>query len=55
MPFIGEFVNIWMVLLFQYGTKYEAAADFLAEDLEKGSEDFLGVRVGMKKSKSKDD
>ncbi|TVY26477.1 hypothetical protein LHYA1_G005612 [Lachnellula hyalina] len=56
VPFIGEFVNIWVVLLFQYGTKYEAAADFLAEDLERGSEEFVGVRVGMKKkSKSKDD
>ncbi|TVY40944.1 hypothetical protein LSUB1_G003110 [Lachnellula subtilissima] len=56
VPFVGDFVNIWMVLFFQYGTKYEAAADFLAEDLEKESQDFVGVRVGMKKeSKSKDD
>ncbi|TVY38997.1 hypothetical protein LOCC1_G006872 [Lachnellula occidentalis] len=56
VPLIGNFLNIWIVLVSQYSTKYEAAADFLAEDLEKGSEEFVGLRVGMKeKYKSKDD
>lgn len=56
VPLIGHFVNIWMLLWCHYRTKYEAAADFLAEDLEMGSEEFWGLRVGMKeKSKSKGD
>ena len=56
IPFIGKYINNCVVLLSQYATKYEAAADFLAEDLEKGSEEFIGLRVGMKeKPKLKDD
>jgi hypothetical protein len=40
----------------QYSTKLEAAADFLAEDLEKDSGEFIGLKVAMKeKPKSKDD
>jgi len=56
IPFIGKYINVWAVVLSQYATKYEAAADFLAEDLEKESKEFIGLKVGMKeKPKLKDD
>jgi hypothetical protein len=55
IPIIGKYINIWVVVLSQYATKYEAAADFLADDLEKGSDEFIGLRVGIKeKPKLKD-
>jgi len=56
IPFIGNLINMMVVALTQYNTTLEAAADFLAEDLEKDSGEFIGSRVGMKeKPKSKDD
>ncbi|TVY80680.1 hypothetical protein LSUE1_G008225 [Lachnellula suecica] len=55
IPVIGKYINIWVVILSQYYTTLESPADFLAEDLEKGSGEFVGKFVGMKeKPKSKD-
>ena len=48
IPFIGVFLNLWVVLLGQYTTGYEDVADFLAEDLDSGSQKWIGMRVGMK-------
>jgi hypothetical protein len=48
IPIIGYFINIMVVVLTQYNTKLEAAADFLAEDLEKDSGEFIGSKVAMK-------
>jgi hypothetical protein len=48
IPFIGVFLNLWVVIFGQYTTTYEDVADFLAEDLEVGSEKWIGKRVGMK-------
>jgi hypothetical protein len=48
IPFIGMFLNFLVVVLGQYNTKYEDVADFLAEDLESGSKEWVGMRVGMK-------
>lgn len=45
---IGVFLNLWVVLFGQYTTTYEDVADFLSEDLESGSEEWVGKRVGMK-------
>ena len=44
VPLIGVFLNLWVVLLKQYMTRYEDVADFLAEDLESGSEVWVGKR-----------
>lgn len=56
LPIIGSFINLVVVILLRYSTKLEAAADFLAEDLEKDSGEFVGLKLGMKeKPKSKDD
>ena len=48
IPFMGVFLNLWVVLFKQYTTRYEDVADFLAEDLESGSQKWIGMRVGMK-------
>jgi len=55
IPLIGVFLNLWVVLFEQYTTTYEDVADFLAEDLESGTEEWIEMRVGMKdKNKIKD-
>lgn len=55
IPLIGVFLNLWVVLFRQYTTTYRDVADFLAEDLEDGSEEWIGMRVGMKdKNRIKD-
>lgn len=48
LPFIGVYLNLWVVIFGQFGTKYEDVADFFAEDLENGSQEWVGLRVGMK-------
>lgn len=56
IPFVGNLINTFVVILSQYTTKYEAAADFLAEDLEQGNDEYIGLRVAMRgKPKLKDD
>jgi hypothetical protein len=47
LPVVGNFLNI-AVALPGYTTRLEAVADFLAEDLEKGSGEWVGKLVGMK-------
>ncbi|KAH7346745.1 hypothetical protein BKA65DRAFT_399818 [Rhexocercosporidium sp. MPI-PUGE-AT-0058] len=52
IPAIGPFIyGIYMALVY-YLTEYEAMADFLAEDLAIGNEEYIGKRVAViKKSK----
>lgn len=47
IPFIGRYLEFWVCLL-SYWTIYEDVADFLAEDMGIGSEEWIGLRVGMK-------
>ena len=55
IPLIGVFLNLLVVLFGQYMTALEDVGDFLAEDLESGSDEWIGKRVGMKdKKKIKD-
>lgn len=48
IPFIGVFLNLWVVVLGQYKTKYEDVVDLLAEDLETGNGEWIGMKVGIK-------
>jgi len=48
IPWIGGYFNGFITALREYQTEYEDVADFVAEDLEKGSEEWLGLKVGMK-------
>jgi hypothetical protein len=54
VPLIGPYLNAIYVCLVIYSTKYEAMADFLAEDLEKENSEWIGKRVGMKERSRKD-
>lgn len=52
---IGRYLYVWLFAVWTYTTKYEKVADFLAEDLERGSEEWVGMKVGYKeKGKVKD-
>ncbi|ESZ98829.1 hypothetical protein SBOR_0798 [Sclerotinia borealis F-4128] len=44
-------IDFWFSVLWSYSTKYEDVADFLAEDLEYGHEQWVGKKVGMKDRK----
>jgi hypothetical protein len=47
IPVIGRVV--WMLyMMFSYTTRYEAVADFLAEDLERQESEWIGKAVGVK-------
>jgi hypothetical protein len=48
VPLIGMFLNTLYIGLVVYRTKYEAVADFLAEDLEREGEEWVGKKVGLK-------
>jgi hypothetical protein len=54
VPVIGPYLNVFYVGLVIYRTKYEDVADFLAEDLETGSEEWVGKKVGLKGKSKKD-
>jgi hypothetical protein len=55
VPLIGRYLYVWLFAVWTYTTKYEKVADFLAEDLERGSEEWVGMKVGYKeKGKVKD-
>lgn len=54
VPLIGPYLNWLYVGLVIYRTKYEDVADFLAEDLESGSEEWVGKKVGVKQKSKKD-
>jgi hypothetical protein len=46
-PLVGAYLNLVMEVL-EYTTDLEDVADFLAEDLESKSADWVGRKVGMK-------
>ncbi|KAH8588396.1 hypothetical protein B0O99DRAFT_361347 [Bisporella sp. PMI_857] len=48
IPWIGPYLDLWVVILWSGGTKYEDVADFLAGDLESGSDEWVCKRVGMR-------
>jgi hypothetical protein len=54
VPVIGPYLNVYYVGAVLYRTKYEAVADFLAEDLETVSEEWIGKKVGLKEKRKKD-
>ncbi|PVH69615.1 hypothetical protein DL98DRAFT_598500 [Cadophora sp. DSE1049] len=51
LPFIGPYLNVWYLALVEYRTVYEEVADFLAEELEDGGQEWLGKRVALKLDK----
>jgi hypothetical protein len=53
VPLIGPYLNAFYAVLVIYRTKYEAVADFLAEDLEKESNEWVGKKVGLKEESRK--
>jgi hypothetical protein len=54
IPWVGLYINWWLVALGQYTTRYEDVADLLAADLASGNQEWIGARVGMKeKAKAK--
>ncbi|KAF4633381.1 hypothetical protein G7Y89_g4740 [Cudoniella acicularis] len=44
IPLIGPYLDVYYLSIVKYATKYEAVADFLAEDLEKQSEEYIGMK-----------
>ena len=55
IPFIGDALNILFVIMYYYCTKYTRVADFLAEDLEKDGNEWIGKSVGLKQQDWKKD
>lgn len=53
VPLIGMFLSTLYIGLVVYRTKYEAVADFLAEDLERESSEWIGKKVGLKEGGKK--
>lgn len=47
IPLVGDYLNLLLVIP-QYTTELEDIADFLAEDLESGSTEWAGRKVGVK-------
>jgi hypothetical protein len=47
VPLVGDYLNLLLVVP-QYTTELEDVADFLAEDLESKSVEWVGRKVGMK-------
>ncbi len=55
IPWIGQSLHILGVQFWRYKTRYEKVADALAEELEQGSDMWVGKRVGyIEKEKLKD-
>lgn len=48
IPLIGWHLNLLFVASVTYATVYEEVADFLAEDLEVGGEEWVGKKVALK-------
>jgi hypothetical protein len=46
IPVIGYYLNLWVVVLFSFSTIYEDVADMMAADLESGSKEWIGMKVG---------
>ncbi len=56
IPLIGWYLNTIVAVGITYATVYEEVADFLAEDLEKGNDEWVGKKVALKeKVKMKSD
>ena len=47
IPVIGFYLNLWILVFFSFDTIYEDVADMLAADLESGSKEWIGMKVGM--------
>lgn len=47
IPVIGPYLNL-IIAISTYTTELEDVADFLAEELESGSLEWVGTKVGMK-------
>jgi hypothetical protein len=54
VPVIGPYLNVLYICFVIYRTKYEHVADFLAGDLDSGSDDWVGKKVGVKQKSEKD-
>lgn len=54
IPFIGVYLAPFYMVMVHYRTKYEAVADFFAEDLEKEDSEWIGKKVGVKEKSKKD-
>jgi len=54
VPLIGPYLNVFYAGLVTYRTKYEDVADFLADDLESGSDEWVGKKVGVKQKSKRD-
>lgn len=52
---IGPYLNVWRAAIYDYSTHYENVADFLAEDLERGGDEWVGKRVALKEDWGKKD
>ncbi len=48
IPLLKMYLKFLVVVFKKYKTKYEDVADFLAEYFESGSEEWIGMGVGMK-------
>jgi hypothetical protein len=48
------YLNPLYMILVHYQARYEAVADFLAEDLEKEDSEWIGKKVGVKEKSKKD-
>jgi hypothetical protein len=48
IPYFGLGLNLWWNVVLSYSTILEDVADFLADDLAIGSEEWVGLKVGMK-------
>lgn len=51
IPIIGPYINWFYMLTVEYKAEYESVADFLAEDLENGNDEWIGKRVAVKMGK----
>lgn len=48
IPLIGPGLNIGLGILRNLDTTYEDVADFLAADLDSGSQEWVGLKLGIK-------
>lgn len=55
IPVIGGLLWLIYATIAHYGTKYEAVADFLAEDVGKEVSEWIGKAVGVKEESQQKD
>lgn len=51
VPFVGLGLDLWYQVVWQYRTTLEDVADLLAGDVGSGSNQWVGMKVGMKDKK----